>query len=94
METLTHEGKTYIKQPAIDLCIGCDFCHTFESHSECHAPAEAICDGIIYKETNETDDEQDEPTQAEITAFVISILILILFIIGIIALVSYILFIK
>ena len=95
METITHEGKTYSKQPATNLCVGCDFKHMFQGHNECHAPAEALCVESIYKEViYEYDDDWPMPTRSEIAAFLLSILILILFVLGIISLAIYLLFIK
>ena len=59
METITHEGKTYCKQPATNLCVGCDFIKSFEKHTECHAPAEAMCAESIYKEVTEVENYAD-----------------------------------
>ena len=95
METITHEGKTYCKQTATNLCVGCDFLKTFEKHTECHAPAEAQCVESIYKEViYEYDDDWPVPTRTEIGAFLLSILIFLLFVLGIISLIIYLLFIK
>jgi len=95
METITHEGKTFIKQPATNLCEGCDFWKNFKGHTECHAPADAQCDECIYKEiAHEYDDDWPVPTRTEIGAFLLSILILILFVVDIISLAIYLLFIK
>lgn len=59
METITHEGKTYCKQPATNLCVGCDFWHLFGEHHECHAPKEVRCAESIYKELTEADNYTD-----------------------------------
>jgi hypothetical protein len=59
METIKHEGKTYCKQPATNLCVGCDFWNDFKGHTECHAPNELQCGSSIYKEVTEVENYAD-----------------------------------
>lgn len=100
MQTITHEGKTYSKHPATNLCFGCDFWHIFGNHHECHAPASARCSESIYKEITEEEnyvDAYDFQNQliskedlATIIKFILTVLFILAFTIGSLATIAYI----